>query len=162
MRNAQALTARHRVRGDELAVLTQEILDLAHDAAFHACHVGDDRTAFKKPLFFTHPLQERRWIQTGDDHVCRADHLRIRSRTALIDDMMLVRIANGVLVDIDCIGENALLGKTLGVAAADHAKSHDQYVGIFINFQCSLPQFLKLVIYQKSPESSCSLPPRPR
>ena len=54
----QTFAACHRVRGNKFTVLTQKILNLAHKAAFDARHVGDDRAALKKPLFFAHPLQE--------------------------------------------------------------------------------------------------------
>ena len=39
--------------------------------------------------------------------------------------MTLLGIANGILIDIDGVGKNALLGKPLGVASSDHAKTYN-------------------------------------
>ena len=137
--HAVAFLAGHGVRGDEFHVGTQHVLNVVHDAALHARHVGDEDARLEQVLVFGHPLLEHVRVQREDDGIGLAHQLFAHLRRAFVHDAVFERVFDSLRIGVD--GHDVIpqpLERT-GIAAADEPEAHDEHVVAVYPFHSMSP-----------------------
>ena len=119
--------ARHGVCGNELDVGAKHVLNIVHDAALYAGHVGKHGARLQELLVLGNPLLEHGGVQAEHHCIGVGNNGRLNGGISFVDDAIFQGVINGLLVDVDGCHVKTQALECPRVAAANQAQAHNEY-----------------------------------